>query len=138
MFATIPPPLNRLLVFARLPEGGKVKTRLARDLGDARALAVYEAMLRDVLANVGASSEDLEIEIVWAPSETANGEALRRAFDGHALAMQTGQTLGDRLSMAFSERFFFPRTQKVVAIGVDEPTLTRALVDHAVALLDSC
>lgn len=138
MFATIPPPPNRLLVFARLPEAGKVKTRLARDLGDARALAVYEAMLRDVLANVGASSEDLEIEIVWAPSETANGEALRRAFDGRALAMQTGDTLGDRLSMAFSERFFFHRTQKVVAIGVDEPTLTRALVDHAVALLDSC
>jgi len=61
MFATIPPPPNRLLVFARLPEVGKVKTRLARDLGDARALAVYEAMLRDVLANVGASTDDLDV-----------------------------------------------------------------------------
>jgi len=97
MFATIPPPANRLLVFARLPEAGKVKTRLARDLGDARALAVYEAMLRDVLANVGASTDDLDVEILWAPSETATGDALRRAFDGHALAMQTGDTLGDRL-----------------------------------------
>jgi rSAM/selenodomain-associated transferase 1 len=138
MFATIPPPANRLLVFARLPESGKVKTRLARDLGDARALAVYEAMLRDVLANVGASTGELDVEILWAPSETATGDALRRAFDGHALAMQTGETLGDRLSMAFSERFFFHRTQKIVAIGVDEPALPRALIDHAVALLDSC
>src|SRR5690349_11601075 len=138
MFATIPPPANRLLVFARLPEAGKVKTRLARDLGDERALAVYEAMLRDVLANIGASTDDLDVEILWAPSETATGDALRRAFDGHALAMQTGDTLGDRLSMAFSERFFFHRTQKIVAIGVDEPALTRALIDHAVALLDSC
>jgi uncharacterized protein len=138
MFPTIPPPPNRLLVFARLPEPGKVKTRLARDLGDARALAVYEAMLRDVLANVGASSDEIEIEVVWAPSEAANGEALRRAFDGHTLAMQTGDTLGDRLAMAFSERFFFHRTQKCVAIGVDEPALTRPLIDHAVALLDSC
>jgi len=138
MFQTIPPPANRLLVFARLPEAGKVKTRLARDLGVARALAVYEAMLRDVLANVGASSDELDVEVLWAPTETASGDALRRAFDGHALAMQTGDTLGDRLSMAFSERFFFHRTQKIVAIGVDEPSLTRALIDHAVTLLESC
>jgi hypothetical protein len=138
MFATIPPPPNRLLVFARLPERGKVKTRLAHDLGDERALAVYEAMLRDLLANVGTSAGDLEIEIVWAPTEAANGESLRNAFGAYALAMQTGETLGDRLSMAFSERFFFHRTQKVVAIGVDEPALTRALVGHAVGLLESC
>jgi glycosyltransferase A (GT-A) superfamily protein (DUF2064 family) len=52
--------------------------------------------------------------------------------------MQTGATLGDRMSMAFSERFFFHRTQKIVAIGVDEPRLTRELIDHAFALLDSC
>lgn len=138
MFPTIPPPPNRLLVFARLPELGKVKTRLARDLGDARALAVYEAMLRDVLANIGPSSDDLEIEIVWAPTEGASGDALRRAFGDYPLAMQTGNTLGDRLSMAFSERFFFQRTQKVVAIGVDEPAITRETIDHAFALLDSC
>jgi hypothetical protein len=52
--------------------------------------------------------------------------------------MQTGQGLGDRLSMAFSERFFFHRTKKIVAIGVDDPAITRELVDHAFALLDSC
>ena len=40
--------------------------------------------------------------------------------------------------MAFSERFFFHATQKIVAIGVDDPSLPRALTDHALALLDSC
>lgn len=138
MFETIPPPPNRLLVFARLPERGKVKTRLARDLGDDRTLALYDAMLRDLFANLGASTNDLEIEVVWAPTESANGDALAEAFHGYALSMQTGETLGDRLCMAFSERFFFHWTQKVVAIGVDEPSLTRALIDHAVGLLDSC
>ena len=137
MFATIAPPPNRLLVFARLPEAGKVKTRLARDLGDGRALAVYEAMLRDLFANLGAPSAELDIEILWAPTEAADGAALRAAFNGYPLAMQTGDTLGDRLCMAFSERFFFQRTQKVVAIGADEPALTRALIDDAVNLLDS-
>jgi hypothetical protein len=138
MFATIPPPPNRLLVFARLPERGSVKTRLARDLGDERTLAVYEAMLRDLFANIGAPDDALEIEVVWAPTESANGAALKRAFGDYPLAMQTGEILGDRLCMAFSERFFFHRTQKVVAIGVDEPSVTRALVDDAVGLLESC
>lgn len=138
MFATVPPPSQRLLVFARLPELGKVKTRLAADLGNARALAVYEAMLRDLLAGIGTSTPDLEIEVMWAPTETANGDALRRAFGAHATAMQTGEGLGDRLAMALSERFFFHRTEKIVVIGVDEPSLSRELIDHAFALLESC
>jgi rSAM/selenodomain-associated transferase 1 len=138
MFETIPPPQNRLLVFARLPEIGKVKTRLARDLGEERALAVYEAMLRDLLGNVGAPDEELDIEVLWAPTEAASGETLRRAFGSYPLSMQSGDTLGDRLSMAFSERFFFHRTQKVVAIGVDEPALPRAVIDDAIGLLESC
>lgn len=138
MFATVPPPAQRLLVFARLPELGRVKTRLAADLGDERALAVYEAMLRDLIASIGDSTRDTEIELLWPPSAAANGATLRRAFAHHAVAMQTGVDLTDRLSMAFSERFFFHRTEKIIAIGADDPTLSRELIDHAFALLDSC
>lgn len=138
MFPTVPPPSQRLLVFARLPELGKVKTRLAADLGPERTLAVYESMLRELLASIGASNEETEIEFLWPPTPSANGELLRRAFGDHAKAMQTGTTLGDRLSMAFSERFFFHRTEKIVVIGVDDPLLPRTLIDHAFALLDSC
>jgi len=138
MLPTIPPPPERLLVFARLPEPGRVKTRLARDIGDERALKLYEAMLRDTLRSIGGASETLEIEVLWAPTPSANGDALRRAFGERPLAMQTGETLGDRMSMAFSERFFFHRTDKIIAIGVDDPALDRQLLDHAFGLLESC
>jgi len=138
MFPTVPPPPQRLLVFARLPELGKVKTRLAADVGDERALAIYEAMLRDLIAGIGDSTPETEIEFLWPPTEGANGEALRRAFAHHSVAMQTGATLGDRLSMALSERFFFHRTDKIVVIGADDPTLSRELIDRTFALLDSC
>lgn len=137
MFPTLPPPARRLLVFARLPELGKVKTRLATDLGPERALAIYEAMLRDLLTSIGASDAELEIECLWPPTSGANGALLRRAFGEHTVAMQTGATLGDRLSMAFSERFFFHRTDEIIAIGVDDPLLPRTLLDQAFALLDS-
>lgn len=138
VFPVVPPPRQRLLIFARLPERGKVKTRLAATLGDDRALQVYEVMLADLLRSAGDSTGETEVEVMWAPTAAANGEALRRAFGRRALAMQTGETLGDRLSMAFSERFFFHRTEKIIAIGVDDPTLPRDLIDHAFALLDSC
>ena len=138
MFATVPPPPQRLLVFARLPELGQVKTRLASAIGDERALAVYEAMLRDLIAAIGDSTPETEIEFLWVPSPHADGAALRGAFAHHAVAIQTGKDLSERLSMAFSERFFFHRTEKIIAIGVDDPTLSRTLIDHAFALLDSC
>ena len=138
MFETIPPPPQRLLVFARLPERGAVKTRLAAEIGDDRALAVYSAMLRDALASIGESKDDTEVEVMWAPTEAADGDALSKAFGPRSLAMQTGETFGDRLSMAFSERFFFHRTDRIIAVGVDDPTIPRPLIDTAFALLESC
>jgi rSAM/selenodomain-associated transferase 1 len=138
LFPTVPPPAQRLLVFARLPERGRVKTRLAESIGEDAALAAYETMLRDLLTSIGRPSPDVEIEILWAPTEIANGDSLSNAFGDLPTAMQTGATLGDRLSMSFSERFFFHATQKIVAIGVDDPSLPRDLIDHALALLDSC
>ena len=137
MVELIPPAKQRLLLFARLPEAGRVKTRLAAAIGDERALAVYEAMLRDLFAGLGEFSNGTELEVMWAPTENANGQSLARAFGDRNLAMQTGADLGDRLSMAFSERFFFHRTQKILAIGVDEPRLGREMIEHAFALLDS-
>jgi rSAM/selenodomain-associated transferase 1 len=138
VFATVPPPPRRLLVFARVPELGRVKTRLAKSIGDEKALAVYEAMLRDVLTSIGGHAAGTEVEVMWAPTETACGETLHRAFGEHVLAMQTGPTLGERLAMAFSERFFFHRTETIIAIGVDDPLLDRGAIDHAFSLLDSC
>jgi rSAM/selenodomain-associated transferase 1 len=138
VFPTAPPPPQRLLIFARLPELGRVKTRLASAVGDERALAAYRAMLEDALRSIGNRTEETEVEVLWAPTQNASGERLRAAFGDHALAMQTGPDLGHRLSMAFSERFFFHRAQKVVAVGVDDPGLSRELIDHAFGLLESC
>jgi rSAM/selenodomain-associated transferase 1 len=138
VFPTVPPPPQRLLVFARLPEAGRVKTRLAAEVGEERALAVYEAMLRDVTAAIGPSTAETEIEFLWAPTPAASGASLRAAFGDHSTAMQTGADLTDRLAMAFAERFFFHRTRKIIVIGVDDPSITRELIDHAFALLDSC
>jgi rSAM/selenodomain-associated transferase 1 len=137
-FRTRIPPKNRLLVFARVPEMGRVKSRLAREIGEEQALEIYRAMLDDVLEGVGASTGDTEVEILWTGSENVGGSDLRAAFGERRLAMQAGDILGDRLAVAFSERIFFYGAEKVMAIGTDDPTLSREQVDVALSLLDSC
>ena len=138
MFPVTNRPRQKLLVFARHPELGRVKTRLAAELGHDRTLAAYRAMLADLLDAIGNSDADTEVEIMWTASPEVTGDELRSSFGHRALAMQAGATLGERLSIAFSERIFFHEASKVIAIGTDEPSLDRALIDHAFALLDSC
>ena len=49
-----------------------------------------ERMLRDLIAGIGSSTPDTEIEFLWPPTPAANGAALRRAFAQHSVAVQTG------------------------------------------------
>src|SRR5687767_7064914 len=122
-FATTTRPRQRLLIFARVPEEGQVKTRLAGKLGDEKTLALYRAMLADLLRSVGPSDETTEVEVMWTGSDAVDGDLLRQSFGDRLLAMQCGETLGDRLTVAFSERILFHRAEKVVVIGADDPTL---------------
>jgi hypothetical protein len=138
MFPLTTRPRQKLLVFARYPELGRVKTRLAAELGPARTLAAYRAMLADLLDAVGESDEDTEVEVMWTASPEVTGDELRACFGHHPLAMQAGASLGDRLSIAFSERIFFHEASKVIAVGTDDPSLDRSMIEHALSLLDSC
>lgn len=131
-------PAGKLLVFARVPEPGLVKTRLAATLGDERALEIYRAMIDDVLRSVTPLSASCEIEVLWTGSEDVDGAALRAAFPGVDLAMQAGKDLSERLDVAFSERIVFHQADKVIAIGIDEPAVSASCLEHAFRLLDSC
>ena len=138
MFRTTNRPRQKLLVFARLPELGRVKTRIAAALGHEKALEAYRAMLSDLLDAIGDSDEETEVEIMWTASPDATGDDLRAVFGDRHLAMQTGASLGDRMSIAFSERAFFHNASKLMAIGTDEPGIDREYTDRAFRLLDSC
>ena len=137
-FPTAPRSLQRLLVFARLPRLGDVKKRLAADIGDERSLSLYSAMLEDLLESIGDSDPEIAIEIAWTAEGSVDGQAARRAFGDRELIWQTGKDLGERLVVAFSERIIFHRSEKIIAIGVDDPSLTRDCIRNAFQLLDSC
>lgn len=137
-FETTSLPRQRLLILARVPEIGRVKTRIAAELGEERTLTLYAAMLDDLLASIGNSSPTTAVEILWTGSDDVTGADILRTFGDRHLAQQIGKDLGDRLTIAFAERVLFHKADKVIAIGTDDPTISRELIETAFALLSSC
>ncbi len=137
-FPTTSRPPQKLIIFARVPQPGRVKTRLASEIGRDRAARIYRAMIEDLLGNFDAADGEIDLEIAWKASGEVGGSELREVFGDRRLAMQTGRDLGERLVVAFSERIVFHPTEKVIAIGVDEPTLDRECVLRAFRVLEGC
>jgi len=121
-----------LVVIAKQPESGKVKTRIAAALGDDRAAELYRCALHDTLA-LARSVDGVAYALSYAPP-TADG---RRYFEGIApeftLIPQQGTIFGERLSGTFSRLLL--EYGPVVLIGSDSPDLPTELIDRAFSLL---
>ena len=111
-------------VFLKYPEPGKVKTRLAKDLGAAEAAAVYSRLVCEVLRQVKASSPDL-IAIFYDPpdQQAAIREWLHpwlKDFPGELeFHAQCDGELGDRLRGASELLFQENPDRAVLTIGTD-------------------
>ena len=115
-----------LIVFAKIPEPGRVKTRLAPPLTHEEAAALYDAMLRDALdAYVGLG---VAVRLYLAPSDQPVPADLVPA--GVSVHAQQGDDLGARMRRAFLETFLAGHQQAVV-IGTDHPTLPLEFVEMA-------
>ena len=122
-----------LALFVRHPIQGRVKTRLARDLGDAGACSLYKAIVSDILQNLKASGfpfiifHDGNDDFVTLPAE----------WTEHAsgIAKQTGVCIGERMSKAFEE-LFAAGAERVCLIGSDVPGLDVDLLQSAFEALD--
>lgn len=121
--------MTAVLLFAKAPRAGAVKTRLARDIGAGRALALYRAMGRRVADAVAVR---YPVTVWFSP---AGAEAEMRAWLGaHWYRAQAEGTLGDRLRHAF-ETHFREGDRPVIAIGADAPSVDGTVVAEAEAAL---
>lgn len=122
-----------LLVFARAPARGRVKTRLAAELGADAALAIYRELGRGVVQRVSAAECDITIAVT---PDDATG--LVQEWLGHHLRCipQGSGDLGSRLARAVEETGSAPGTSTVV-IGTDCPAVDAALIEAAFRALDA-
>lgn len=118
---------QRLIIFYRNPELGKVKTRLAATVGDEMALAVY---LR-LASHTREITEGVDVDAVVYYSHSLDTEDQWLGFDR---AVQTGGDLGTRMKNAFQESFALGY-QSVCIIGTDCWELTEA---HLVKAFEQC
>ncbi|MEP6993450.1 MAG: TIGR04282 family arsenosugar biosynthesis glycosyltransferase [Acidobacteriota bacterium] len=115
-------PLPSLILFARAPEPGRVKTRLAVRLTDAGAADLYDAFLADA-ARVYRDARRWR-SVLCAESDPP-GPRLEALFAAPWLhEAQVPGDLGDRLSAAFM-REFRRGAPAALAVGSDHPSLPR-------------
>lgn len=120
-------------IFARHPECGRVKTRLAESIGPAAACELYTAMLRDTVER--AVNSYPRVVLAYTPGTEAASAALREWFSPPVeFWPQPEGTLGERLEQFFAT--WLPRSANgVVVIGTDSPTLPAELVAEAFSAL---
>jgi rSAM/selenodomain-associated transferase 1 len=123
--------LDRLLVFAKAPVSGRVKTRLTPPLPPDEAAALYEACMRDVVALC--ARERARVELWYHDEHTAAGY-FASEFPHLPQTAQGKGDLGEKMRDAFA-RSFADGAQRTMIVGSDMPTMPEATLNSAVAAL---
>lgn len=123
-----------LVIFARAPEPGRVKTRLAAGLGDASALAIYRALGERVVEGArGARGRELVVAFTPCGAERALRDWLG---DDLRYTPQCGGDLGARMAAAIAAELE-RGADRVVVIGTDCPDAGRDIIAGAFSALDA-
>lgn len=124
--------LDHIVVFARAPRLGQVKTRLASEIGPERALEIYRSMTEHVLAVV--HPVGARIIVAHAPADA--GPEMRAWLGANVTyEPQADGDLGERMASVF-ERRIADRADRVVIVGSDCPTVTVETITSALDALD--
>ena len=131
----LPPTDCHLLVFARVPALGRVKSRLAAGVGQPAALAVY----RELLAITNAALVEAAVPATVWLADTAGPvptTAEAREWAVHAARVQPEGDLGARMGAAFAAAFA-AGAGRVAVIGTDCPGLRADHLRQALAALQT-
>jgi rSAM/selenodomain-associated transferase 1 len=116
---------SALVVMARSPQSGEVKTRLARDLGAECALRLYRAFLHDIDARFAAGRRTL----VWA-FDPPDADFAVQAGTAARCMPQRGEHLGERMWNVF-QALCDEGFDRVIIIGADVPHVRDEWLDEA-------
>ncbi|CAM1361315.1 TIGR04282 family arsenosugar biosynthesis glycosyltransferase [Tenacibaculum xiamenense] len=122
---------NLLLIFTRNPELGKVKTRLAKSIGDEAALEIYKFLLNHTKEVT--EKGDFDIAVYYSVKIRENDIWTTPKFKKYA---QHGDDLGERMQNAFEEGFD-NNYDKIVIVGSDLYDLELNHINKAFDKLDT-
>jgi hypothetical protein len=121
---------RQLILFVKNKELGKVKTRLAKTIGDEKALFIYKALLQHT-RKVAEKVEALR-KVYYSKFIDSNDEFESDLFEKR---IQVQEDLGIKMYNAFKDSFG-ERADKVVLIGSDCYEINEDIVEKAFNSLD--
>lgn len=124
--------MNALVVFAKAPVPGEVKTRLRVPLSAEQAARLYECFVQDTVDHARLAGE-AAVSVAYAP--LPGRPDLAWLDDAPPWFPQSEGDLGERLVDAFA-RAFRAGASKVVVIGSDCPDLEAGVLSQAFARLE--
>lgn len=125
---------NLLIVFAKFPEAGKVKTRLGIGVGDDCACELYESFLKATVSCASQTGADIRLDVT--PEGAATQNYFEKKFPGCAIAFQKGNDLGEKLLNSFASAFD-SGYEKICVIGSDSPDLPPEIIMSAFDALET-
>jgi len=121
-----------LVIVAKQPVSGRVKTRLFPKLSPEVAADLYRCFLQDRIKEVS-SLNGVDRAIAYTP-EAAKETFASLAMDGFELFAQRGKHLGERLSNIFLEKLS-QGYEAVSIVDSDSPDLPKSLINESFELL---
>ena len=122
---------NLIIIFTRNPELGKVKTRLAKTIGDESALNIYKFLLKHTEKTIRNINSDKAV--YYSFKIRNNGIWTNSIYQKH---LQKGNDLGLRMLNAF-KKAFKNNYQKVIIVGSDLFDLQPKHIDEAFQRLEN-
>jgi len=121
-----------LVVFIKYPQNGRVKTRLAAQIGEENATLLYSNFVEICLRRF-TQLEHLDCTVYFDPPEEEDAFRCWLGEKPSYLAQPSGN-LGERLSYAMDSQL--KTYSRVIAIGSDSPDLPIEYISRAIASLE--
>jgi uncharacterized protein len=126
-----------LLVLAKAPVPGEVKTRLCPPASRDQAARIAAAALLDTLDAVLAVPGGMPVVALSGDlSRTVGGDVLSARLRATTVIPQRGTTLGQRIAAAHADAAAAVGPCPVLQIGMDTPQADAGLLSHCLDLLD--
>jgi rSAM/selenodomain-associated transferase 1 len=116
-----------LVIMAKAPRPGEVKTRLASSLSAAEVTTFYRCLLEDTLA-LAQSLGDVEVAIMCPESDV--NELAQLADNKATVVAQRGEGLAAGLTSVFAH-FAEDRQRRTIAFNSDSPHLPRSVLEDS-------
>ncbi len=129
-------PERALIIFARSPELGKVKTRLSESLGDDFALTFYKLCAEHIFEECKRLGKNNTAPYLFFTGKDDEDVMNKWVGTSFVYSLQTGKNLGQRMENAFN-KVFTNGAKKAIIIGTDVPDIKFTLIENAFNQLDT-